>query len=532
MYKVVDLFAGAGGLSQGFLQTKKFKIIIAVENNPNAQKTYLKNHPGTTIMNDVRLINFKEIKEKYGNIDVIIGGPPCQGFSNANRQKNYAISQNNRLVKEYVRAIVELQPKVFVMENVSMLRSEVHRFFYSYNDKQIVDSLNIKMVNDTISLLNKNIKIENVEEIIKNENNINKYSWDCKDYLVLNVLYKSINNKMRLEKTLKKYKKDLKNICDRFDKYNNLKDNMLNYFANVSSEIKAYVKGEGKIEKLKLALDYAINIQCMLKKAKELIDNAIIIDSYDTSKGVIAKVRSYSVYDYMKAVLSSNNNKYIIRQDILNAANFGAPQIRKRFIAIGVKEELNCTDFELPKGHFRKDNYRTVRDAISDIDDVEPNYKIGDPPIKLNKKELLKDSLGEKLRNSEFLYNHVITKNKETALKRFASLKQGQNFHNLDKKMKEDTYSNIERTQNTIYLRLIYDEPSGTVVNVRKSMWIHPIHNRALSIREAARLQTFPDSFIFTGTKDSQYQQVGNAVPPILSHAIALKVYELLLNKK
>jgi DNA (cytosine-5)-methyltransferase 1 len=58
-------------------------------------------------------------------------------------------------------------------------------------------------------------------------------------------------------------------------------------------------------------------------------------------------------------------------------------------------------------------------------------------------------------------------------------------------------------------------------MNVRKSMWIHPILNRALSIREAARLQSFPDSFIFHGRKNSQYQQVGNAVPPLLGQAIA-----------
>lgn len=59
------------------------------------------------------------------------------------------------------------------------------------------------------------------------------------------------------------------------------------------------------------------------------------------------------------------------------------------------------------------------------------------------------------------------------------------------------------------------------MVNVRKSMWIHPVLHRALSIREAARLQTFPDSFVFCGPKDSQYQQVGNAVPPMLAKAIA-----------
>ena len=55
-------------------------------------------------------------------------------------------------------------------------------------------------------------------------------------------------------------------------------------------------------------------------------------------------------------------------------------------------------------------------------------------------------------------------------------------------------------------------------------MWIHPIKDRAVSIREAARLQTFPDSFRFFGSKDAQYQQVGNAVPPLLAKAIAKQI--------
>ena len=88
----------------------------------------------------------------------------------------------------------------------------------------------------------------------------------------------------------------------------------------------------------------------------------------------------------------------------------------------------------------------------------------------------------------------------------------------------KSTYSDAERTQNTIYMRLKYDEPCGTVVNVRKSMWIHPELDRAISIREAARLQTFPDSFIFEGTKDNQYQQIGNAVPPFLAKEIAKSI--------
>ena len=95
--------------------------------------------------------------------------------------------------------------------------------------------------------------------------------------------------------------------------------------------------------------------------------------------------------------------------------------------------------------------------------------------------------------------------------------------------MKINTYTDVKRTQNTIYLRLSYDQPSGTVINVRKSMWIHPTLDRAISIREAARLQTFPDSFVFYGSKDKQYQQVGNAVPPIMAKAIANKLAQQLI---
>ena len=59
-------------------------------------------------------------------------------------------------------------------------------------------------------------------------------------------------------------------------------------------------------------------------------------------------------------------------------------------------------------------------------------------------------------------------------------------------------------------------------------MWVHPVLDRAISVREAARLQTFPDSYVFCGTKDRQYQQVGNAVPPVLARAIAEKLAEQL----
>ena len=152
-YSVVDLFAGAGGLSLGFVQTGKYEIKVAFEREPHMQATYHRNHPTAELQGDVCGADYADIQRRHGTIDVVIGGPPCQGFSNANRQKNHAISQNNMLVKQYIRAIRELQPKAFVMENVSMLRSDVHRFYMEEADLDIVEEYQIPNKNTPLHLL-------------------------------------------------------------------------------------------------------------------------------------------------------------------------------------------------------------------------------------------------------------------------------------------------------------------------------------------------------------------------------------------
>jgi len=74
------------------MQTEKFDIKVAAENNLYARETYMRNHEGTELVDDVCKIDYEDIIRRYGQIDVVIGGPPCQGFSNANRQKNHAMS--------------------------------------------------------------------------------------------------------------------------------------------------------------------------------------------------------------------------------------------------------------------------------------------------------------------------------------------------------------------------------------------------------------------------------------------------------
>lgn len=521
-YTVVDLFSGAGGLSLGFLQTQKFDIKVAFENNPNMQETYRRNHPNVDVRGDVCVADYKEIQKQYGAIDVVIGGPPCQGFSNANRQKNHAISQNNMLVKQYIRAIRELQPKAFVMENVSMLRSDVHRFYLDESDAKLIGQYDIPMTPTKLVLLEKAFMFDGALEIAQDSLKISMHLWPEEEYAALNVIYKATKNSKKLIAALKKHEKVLLDIAE--SKTSEKNDDYISRInVKAFSAIKAYYQGDYTLDLLHNAIAPAIMIQRMLSKALEIFDNNLVVDAYSVKGDLFAEIRSYAVFDYLKAILGAEPNNYAINADVLCAADYGAPQKRMRFVVMGIKKSLTDT-VKLPKGSFTEETYRTVRDAISDLESVAPVREVSDDTGTTLSEMAEISNLGQQLRDTDCLYNHIITNTRETAMERFKALKQGQNFHSLADSLKSNTYTDVSRTQNTIYLRLDYDQPSGTVVNVRKSMWVHPVLDRAVSVREAARLQTFPDSFVFCGTKDKQYQQVGNAVPPIMAKAIAKKL--------
>ena len=524
MYSVIDLFAGAGGLSLGFQQTKKYSIKVAFENNPAMQATYKKNHPGVDVRGDVCNADYSEIQKEYGPIDVVIGGPPCQGFSNANRQKNHAISHNNSLVKEYIRAILEIRPKAFVMENVSMLRSDVHRFYMSKADIDLVDSGVLGTKRTAIPLLSKDYFFEGIEDLIKEEKSIKKYLWPDLDYLELNIIYKAAQNNKKMLAALENHKKRLIKIAEEHVKAR--EDSVIKKADRKAFDaVLSYYDNKRQSKELIDAIEPAIMYQRMLSHALEIIENDLVVDNYSTVDGLSAEIRSFAVFDYLKALLEGKEDKdgYVITADVLSAADFGAPQKRMRFVVMGIRKDI-AGEVKRPQGRFKGGPYRTVHDAIADLEDIEPVFDTKDDiGICLEKRNDISD-LAKELRNAKVLKNHIITKTTDVAMERFRALNQGENFHALDDSLKTNTYTDISRTQNTIYLRLDYEQPSGTVVNVRKSMWVHPVKDRAVSVREAARLQTFPDSFVFVGTKDKQYQQVGNAVPPIMAKAIAKKL--------
>jgi DNA (cytosine-5)-methyltransferase 1 len=535
----VDLFSGAGGLSLGFLHTGQVQIVAAVENNKSAQKTYKRNHQSVKkVFGDIRKLNYNEVKEECRKLgqksaNIVFGGPPCQGFSNANRQKTELISTNNQLVKEYVNAIKELEPEAFVMENVKAMKSSKHKFFYSSNDiEDVVEDLGLELTNEKIPLGKRSELTDELiiflKEILR-ESDLSKYTIKNK------ILFSKISHLSRKEKESDIYLPKIRNALHKsFPNWKEVHecywcDSYLQKWMFIGKELRNNNHTDTSIKDLYSCLNEIIEIQKILMKMSELITNNIeIINILPDNKNVYIEVKTYGVLDYLTAKFKKMGYKLNEDPLFLNAANFGAPQFRERIFLIGVKNEIvGNTVVELPRPILSNQFY-TVKHAIEDLEELEPHTVMEkDKPLEKPISKYFNPLLQYLNGNVKTVNNHVMTETTQTALDRFKMLEQGQNFHHLDDTLKQ-TYSDPGRTQNTVYLRLNYNTPSGTVLNVRKSMWIHPTKIRAISIREAARLQTFPDNFIFEGAKDSQYQQIGNAVPPLLGRAVAEQILNYL----
>lgn len=370
----VDLFAGAGGMTLGFEQAG-FDVLASVEIDPIHCATHQYNFPfWTVICASVETITGEEIRNlsqiKQQSIDVVFGGPPCQGFSLIGKRQ--LDDSRNSLVKHFVRLVLELQPKYFVMENVPGMATAKH----------------------------KNILQKIFEDFAKNS-------------------YQIIN-------------------------------------------------------------------------------------------------------DYQ----------------ILNAANYGVPQLRKRLFLMGAKQGLKLPNYPNYITHYNNNSglplpkTPTVKDAILDLPEVtlydELNYQDWvmthyKSPSHYSKKlrypfDVADDYSYPRRYNHHLLTSSLRTNHTPNSIERFAKTPPGKREPiSRFLKLHSDGLCNTLRAGTPSH-RGAYTSPRP----------IHPVTPRCITVREAARLHSYPDWFRFHVTKWHGFRQIGNSVPPLLAKAVAQEIMTVL----
>lgn len=234
---------------------------------------------------------------------------------------------------------------------------------------------------------------------------------------------------------------------------------------------------------------------------------------YAFAKIVVNSGVNWFIMENVPGILSAHNGEYVntvvkyfndhayrTEYRIINAADYGAPQLRKRFILIGTKTNL-AIPFPKPKFFENPESwqkpYRTVGQVITDLSTPESYDRFP---------------------------NHNPPKHSKIVTERFSYIKEGEKMNvdtlPLHLRLGTKTGKPIANFSH-VFMRLDRDTPSCTIVPGHNALPVHPFLNRTLTIREAARIQTFPDDFTFVGPIINQCLQVGNAFPPIVAQTFA-----------
>lgn len=257
---------------------------------------------------------------------------------------------------------------------------------------------------------------------------------------------------------------------------------------------------------------------------------------FENVKGILtATPKGVKIFDI---IISEMSKTYNVISDpkilLLNAADYGVPQIRERVIIIGIRKDIDYVEVEdvyrqIRKTHSNSDdslpNYVTVGEAISDLPKLRPgegeNIQKAIIPIKKN------DFLVRIGNDSGLVYNHTARNHNNKDIERYRILSEHKNWQLKDLQIvRPDLVHHDPKHFGNRYTVQEADKPGKTVVaHLYKdgNLFIHPDPEQArtFTVREAARIQSFPDDFIFEGSRTDQYKQVGNAVPPLMAEAFA-----------
>ena len=259
-----------------------------------------------------------------------------------------------------------------------------------------------------------------------------------------------------------------------------------------------------------------------------------------------AKLDKEKTVDIILKRLGKNYNLIDNPNDmVLNSCNYGVPQVRKRVILIGIRNDIDISPKEVYSGiiktHYNPDSsdeekkgkkkYVTVKDAIYDLPPIKPG---GGEKKVVHSVDKWNNYLSKvRSKNENVLFDHVSRTHNDKDRKRYFEMSKNKwTFKELLEK--KPSLNHIkQRVFNNSYVVQFWDKPSRTIIaHLYKdgNQFIHPDYNqeRTITPREAARLQSFPDDFIFEGSRTQQYKQIGNAVPPLMSEAIAKSIKKVL----
>ncbi|ADL53671.1 DNA cytosine methyltransferase [Clostridium cellulovorans] len=257
----------------------------------------------------------------------------------------------------------------------------------------------------------------------------------------------------------------------------------------------------------------------MVKLAERLQPQAVVLENVpgmiQTNGGIGAK----RIIEDFKEI------GYRMTPKLLYAPDYGIPQIRKRVFFVGLRN--SDTEFEFPEAFVDKENYVTSEDAIGDL----PSLQTAEGEIIYGEEEQSYISEPQNAyqrlmrKNSHTVRNHIGSIPIEKTKRMISLVPEGKNYKALP-----EEYQGIYKYHEAL-TRYHSKKPSNTINTGHRSHF-HYKWNRIPTVRESARLQSFPDDFIFYGNKSEQYRQVGNAVPPMLGQVVAIKLKDYLKGRE
>lgn len=603
----VDLFAGAGGISEGFLQAytpdKYFKFILASDINENCELTHTVRYnyqfglDTKFLTEDIMSPSFIPdlLRQLDGQeIDVVTGGPSCQSFSLSGRRKRF--DKRDNLFLHYLNVIRKLRPKYFVMENVKgLLTKDKGKFKDAIlrEIRSIIDDSNVpafmiylsRMLDNSVSPFVKNCIITKVNLEVADE----KAAIEARDtfFSYLDSQFKTITRK--IDYRLSKSDVDIStirhglNLLRLTDERAAISAAVINEKTNANIDNDHFVDGFNSFLSL---IDDSTIINTILsaidsftefdESSSDVKDFREMIQLYSfTLDETFEIIRTYAKADESEKELDRHLDAirlYRIANPIVaHSADYGVPQNRERVLFIGCRKDQELIE-EIP-ATVKPDEKVTVYEAIHDLDfigngSIESQYGsrriINEYEPLIRPREVLghlSDAAGthtfadwsklgrfnhrfnfscepfyvrsiDDLNSNLFceptvLYNHQTSSQSEDVKNRLSIIaKHGVYDSDCKEELSQLGLSSNKRN----YTVLSPGSQSPTVVTMPDD-FIHYAAHRAMTVREMARLQSFDDSFVFQGKRQTggnkrkseipQYTLVGNAVPPLMARAIA-----------